>query len=924
MNIGARFLKSLRWGVQGLLLATTMLNPARAQESISVTTNAAVGPGSLAEAIATANALAATQPNTGVPMTTINLSPNLGVINLAGAGGQLFINTNVTINGSGNTISGGGIDRIFFIAGGTVNLSNLTLTGGSAIGGSSQSGGVVSGSGGGAGLGGAIFVGSGTYETATPYYTVTSGLGAPDVTITNVTFTGNVARGGTALYSSSNDAGMAGGGMGGNGGSFDDPDLPGYGGGGGGGLGINAFGGGAGYFGGSAGGEGVFNGGWINVTAGTTHGGAGGNGGGNGGHFGGGGGGSDSGLSYPGGGGGGVGGSDGSGAGVSGSGGFGGGGGNSPGNAGGGISSGGNGGFGGGGGGGGNGSAPQAGGGGTGGFGGGGGGSPTAPGNGGFGAGNGSNDGDSDDEGYQGGGGLGAGGAVFAMAGARVQIVNSTFSTPNTATSANAVGLGLALGGSYSAFNGSAYGSDVFLGSDVTFSTSQGQTTTVHVGGSGNWVDPNVQRAYTDPNAQGGLTVTGEGTLQLGQGVGATGSNYNYYTGATVVSGNSTLAIAPGTAIQGTSTVTIGQHAGDEATLQFGSSSVLNIATSASGVSAGRITLGASSGSSGTLRIGSGVGSSGAFIGADEVVTDGGSGDVIFAQQFAAGSTSDTIYPFYPNIVGNMDVYQDGSGTTVLYGTNGFESAWINSGTLELGSSGAINGFSTIYVSANGTLDTNGFDIPNPIIHEQGARSMQSVMQDDSMASFNQVTLGEFNVGQSAAPTTHLTAAILAGSAATDLMLAGSFPTATSFNLEASDLDGNPATLSPFVFQLSATLPQEAGPLLLRYDESSGEWVNAVLGNTGNNALDAQKGFAGSWASFAALYGSDPSSYLGAYGFDSATNSAWAVVDQPSLFALQVIPEPSSVLMIVVALCPLLVGGVKRSFRMLNRRKVNP
>ncbi|MEX6776932.1 hypothetical protein [Limnospira fusiformis] len=91
-----------------------------------------------------------------------------------------LINSDITITGDDPdtpeietaTISGGDKFRPLFVKSGTVNLNNLTLTEGKALGGSSNRGG------GGAGMGGALFIYDGT------------------VTIENAQFTNNTAQGG--------------------------------------------------------------------------------------------------------------------------------------------------------------------------------------------------------------------------------------------------------------------------------------------------------------------------------------------------------------------------------------------------------------------------------------------------------------------------------------------------------------------------------------------------------------------------------------------------------------------------------------------------------------------------------------------------------------------------------------------------------
>ncbi len=72
---------------------------------------------------------------------------------------------------------------------------------------------------------------------------------------------------------------------------------------------------------------------------------------------------------------------------------------------------------------------------------------------------------------------------------------------------------------------GSAYGTDIFLGADVTFfvSAPADGITVDSLGGAGNITDPNVANRSSDPNAQGGVIKQGAGTLTL------TGNSY--YTG---------------------------------------------------------------------------------------------------------------------------------------------------------------------------------------------------------------------------------------------------------------------------------------------------------------------------------------------------------------------------------------------------------
>ncbi len=80
----------------------------------------ASGPGSLVEAISLANTGAYRQ---------IDIQSGLGPISLSA---QMLIYADVTISGNGNVIDMNNADRAFFIVGGEVNISNLTIQNGSA------------------------------------------------------------------------------------------------------------------------------------------------------------------------------------------------------------------------------------------------------------------------------------------------------------------------------------------------------------------------------------------------------------------------------------------------------------------------------------------------------------------------------------------------------------------------------------------------------------------------------------------------------------------------------------------------------------------------------------------------------------------------------------------------------------------------
>ena len=414
--------------------------------------------------------------------STVGLASALAAINLASG-------SSLTINGNTSTIDGNGSQRGLLVFSGNVAINNLAITNAQAQGGSGGNGGSFGG-GGGAGLGGALFVASGA-----------------QVSVSNVSLTGNNAlggNGGNAGVSGATGSG-GGGGLGGNGGSGGGSP----GGGGGGGVGVGSNGGN----GGNVGSAGIVNGaasggnGNGGGAAGGLNGGGGGGGGGSGGVGGGGGVSGGSGISNN------SGGSDG---------GFGGGGGAAAANGTSGAGSGSNGGFGGGGsGGGGAGGISHGGTGGLGGFGGGGGAGAglVMGGLGGFGGGTG---GGALTFFGGGGGGLGAGGAIFVQQGGTLTLAGALSVNGNSVTGGNG-GTGGASGTAGTA--SSAFGAGIFIqgNNTITFAPGAGITQTI------NDVIADQNGSRPAGGGSGGIAVTGGGRLVL--------AGANTYAGSTTVNG---------------------------------------------------------------------------------------------------------------------------------------------------------------------------------------------------------------------------------------------------------------------------------------------------------------------------------------------------------------------------------------------------
>jgi hypothetical protein len=414
--------------------------------------------------------------------TTLALAGELDAINLDKG-------SSLTIVANGDTLDGEGLNRGLFVYAGTVTVQDLTIADAVAQGGDG-----VSGGGGGAGLGGGLFVAG-----------KTQGSGGADVTLDNVSFIHDAARGGSGGGGSTGSLYGGGGGLGGNGGATN-----GTGAGGGGGVGVGA-----------TGGHGTHNNSTGNGGAGIVVGADGGGTGtlGQGGANGGGGGGGN--LTSSGGGGGGIGGGRGGntesgpgGSSAGGPGGFGGGGG-------GGGSFGAYGGFGGGGGGG-----SRFGG--DGGFGGGGGASSIHVGLAGFGSGNGAA--------LAGGGGLAAGGDIFVQQGGHLTIEAGTLDAGKVTGGAGGKS-GKSVGG-----KGSADGTGIFLqGNETqTFAPGLGQLLSI----SGVIAD----QADNSGLGAGTIDIGGRGTVDL--------AATNAFSGGIVLNSGTLVLDAAGAA--GTGEITFG------------------------------------------------------------------------------------------------------------------------------------------------------------------------------------------------------------------------------------------------------------------------------------------------------------------------------------------------------------------------------
>ncbi|WP_341363506.1 hypothetical protein P8T57_14455 [Thalassospira sp. SN3W] len=196
-----------RYGLVPLILSCAAPIGSAQAATFNVTNTADSGAGSLRQAIFDANAAGGSN--------TIDVQNGLGTITLT-SGDLNALNSNITLNGNGNTLSGNNAFRGLFVYSGTVAINDLTIENAVASGGDAGQA-----AGGGAGLGGALFVKDGA-----------------NVTISNLVAQNNAATGGDGGAQTASGVTGGGGGMGGDGGTVVSGTN-----GGGGGLGSGATGG---------------------------------------------------------------------------------------------------------------------------------------------------------------------------------------------------------------------------------------------------------------------------------------------------------------------------------------------------------------------------------------------------------------------------------------------------------------------------------------------------------------------------------------------------------------------------------------------------------------------------------------------------------------------------------------------------------
>jgi fibronectin-binding autotransporter adhesin len=246
-----------------------------------------------------------------------------------------------------------------------------------------------------------------------------------------------------------------------------------------------------------------------------------------------------------------------------------------------------------------------------------------------------------------------------------------------------------------------------------------------------------------------------------------------------------------------------------------------------------------------------------------------------------------------------------GTGVLQLTGNNSYQGGT----TLKAGGSTVVTapnalGTGTVTVEGGATLSYNNAANLAAPVELAGGSYNRFISSSTTLANRINAT-SSFAGG---APDTE--ARLLAGTASMNLTMLSSFApdsSATNDFLRQSDVydlsflpssgAGNGIGTVGYVLQLS-TAGSLGGTYLGWLDPETNQWVNAVTGNLGEPSSHAGSPFtSGTFADFQALYGTNVSNYMGAWGSYEVggVTSTWAVLNHNSSFAI--IPEPSASLL---------------------------
>lgn len=295
----------------------------------------------------------------------------------------------------------------------------------------------------------------------------------------------------------------------------------------------------------------------------------------------------------------------------------------------------------------------------------------------------------------------------------------------------------------------------------------------------------------------------------------------------------------------------------------------------------GAITLGSAArinSDAGTLTLN--VASGNAIAGA-HALTLGGAGNITVADPIATNS-----------------ITKDGVGTLLISGSNGSfaGTTTISAGTLAAATSTALGG-GAVSIDSGASLRLDpGAILANAI----------------STASTGSILFAGGGLQRVSNQAVSTVAQLVAGGTGASVALDPAFAwSARIADVTYSDVLGLTNTdgtvqILQLTYDESLLGGGSEADMLLGWN-SSGSWVNAIDGNTGSAGGSALANASGSYASLGILPTAD---YLGSWGRDTTTNTAWAVVNHNSDFAAIVaVPEPSTSPLVAAGLIGLVVYG---------------
>lgn len=239
---------------------------------------------------------------------------------------------------------------------------------------------------------------------------------------------------------------------------------------------------------------------------------------------------------------------------------------------------------------------------------------------------------------------------------------------------------------------------------------------------------------------------------------------------------------------------------------------------------------------------------------------------------------------------GLIKLIKSGANSLTLTGASSYTGGTSVEGGILRGQNNQAFGTGAITVTSGTLIIVQGFSVANDIILAGGTYER----------GFSGNLTGSMNARSDLGGVDTYTT-ILAGTTSLTTLSSSFQKESTALNdaIRLSDVYSFTGTGSN-LFVLQLTISGLTSDTFLGWLDGS-EWVNAVDGNTGNNATSAMQNFQGSFALFQSTFGTDLSTYVGAWGVSAGggTTSTWAVLNHNSDFAI--VPEPASLTLLALS-----------------------